>query len=403
MIESKDQSNGQAGLQINVKPTSISVLTDPVRQFHFDYNGRLIGFSDHGDHYRMGLDGNLLFRSSNPDRYDHFLTDENRDQKLKDWSVEWQSWLAAPDTNMDVRFIDCDPIPIREFMLRPVLFARNIGYNLEQFRSIWGHIPIVPPEFYQSVIVNFSTGCSYDDCSFCSFYKDRRFRIKNVPEVNEHLNTISDFLGEGITARRDIFIGEANALAIPNRRFLFLMDELQDWINRIQLVYPRFRVSRIGSFMDGFTADQRSNSDWRALRSSGLTDIAIGIESGHTDLLNAVGKPYPADLIASTINRIKSAGFTLQLIFLIGLGGHSWRDRHREASMKLISHLDLGPEDRIQLSIFNQSLAPSHYPFGTDFLSPDELEADFLLWKQDIARINPELNARKYPTRFFLI
>lgn len=390
-------------LSINFKPTTVTILTDPVRQFHFDYAGRLIGHFNHGDHYRIGLDGSILFKSSNQDAEDRYLPMSDVEYWWKEWGREWEDWRKVPEFAWIVAEFDVEPFPVSEFLNRIILFLKNIGFVHQQFLKIWGRIPILPPEFYQSVIANFTVGCSYDDCTFCTFYKDRPFQIKNIGTLNDHLNEISEFFGEGLSARRDIFIGEANALAAPNRRFIFLMEELQDWISEMKSLHPKFRVNRIGSFLDGFTGHLKDVEEWKMIRQSGLTDIAIGIESGSEELLKGVGKPYDPEIIIQMVNRIKEAGFTLQLIFLLGLGGKQFRDSHFESSVAMIRRFNLTRDDRVQLSLFNPAISTGDYPFKGDLLSMDELDLEYTRWKSALNGLEKGISARKYPTQFFIV
>lgn len=390
-------------LSINFKTTTVTILTDPVRQFHFDYSGRLIGHFNHGDHYRIGLDGTILFKSSNQEAEDCFLPIADVQYWWKEWEREWEDWRKAPDFAWTKSTFDTEPLDVSEFLGRIFLFLKNISFNHQQFLKIWGRIPILPPEFYQSVIVNFTVGCSYDDCTFCTFYKDRPFQIRSIETLNDHLLEISDFFGDGLSARRDIFIGEANALAAPNRRFIFLMEELQDWISEMKALNPRFRVNRIGSFLDGFTGHLKDADEWKMIRQSGLSDIAIGIESGSEDLLKGVGKPYDPEIIIQMVNRIKEAGFRLQLIFLLGLGGKKYRDSHFEASVSMISRFNLSPEDRVQLSLFNPAISTGNYPFKDDLLTSDELDQEYVRWKSALNELEKGISVRKYPTQFFIV
>lgn len=388
---------------IHFKTVSVSILTDPTRQFHFDYSGRLIGHFNHGDHYRIGLDGTILFKSGATEADDRFLPMSDAGFWWKEWLAEWESWRMIPETAWSVASFDTDPLPVSEFLHRIVLFARNLPFFAAEFSRIWGHIPILPPEFYQSVVVNFSLGCSYDDCTFCSFYKDKPFQIRNIPVLTSHLSDISGFFGDGISARRDIFIGEANALAIPNRRLILMLETLKDWIRDMKALQPGFRVSRIGSFVDGFTGLMKEEDEWNLIREAGVTDIAIGIESGNELLMEAVGKPGKSGQFTLLVNRLKASGFSLQLIFLLGLGGKKFRDGHFSDSMEMISTFGLDQKDRIQLSVFNPALSTGKYPFLQDLMSPAELDLEYLRWKNELTGIRNGLPARKYPTQFFLV
>lgn len=387
-------------LKVFIKPNSISVLTHRFIQFHFDYSGRLIGHFNHGDHFRIGLDGTVLYRSQKKNKEDQFLNLHQTNRLFQAWIDDWKIW---PEETVEVLNQNEWAFDLNLFFNSIILKAQFRERDAISFRQIWGKIPILPPEFYSSVVINFSKGCSHNDCKFCSFYKDKPFSILNSSQLHHHINSIKEFFGNGITARRDLFIGEANALAIPQNRLIELMTILRDEKIKLTENYPELKINRTGSFLDGFTGIHKSSDDWKELKELGLTDVALGIESGHSEILSLAGKPYQASDVVETIGRIKNAGLNLQLIFLLGLGGRNYKTVHFEKSVKLMEKLNLTKNDRIQLSFLNQELTPPDYPFQADFLTEDELETEYQKWKSVIVFHHPKLEVRKYPTRLFVV
>ena len=44
-----------------------------------------------------------------------------------------------------------------------------------------------PPSEAYSLLIQVTIGCSHNKCTFCSMFKDKRFRVRNVKEVIEDL------------------------------------------------------------------------------------------------------------------------------------------------------------------------------------------------------------------------
>lgn len=387
-------------LQINIKPNSISILTNPLRQFHFDYSGRLIGHFDSGNHYRVGLDGNIVFRSGDERLLDRFLEKPEVEHQFGIWLAEWKTWPEEPQT---VTYFEADAIDVHLFLNQISVKGESRLNDSQNFRHIWGRIPILPPEFYQSMVINLTSGCSHNECTFCTFYKQKPYSVRTQQELSVHLKEIEDFFGAGITARRDIFLGEANAMTVPQPRLVSLMQTLNDWKQEIQLHNSGLKINRIGSFIDGFTGIHKTVGDWKELRLLGLTDIALGIESGSLQLLGQVGKPIDFETVKEIVNRIKQAELNVQLIFLLGLGGREHRKEHFYESFSLIRLLQLNSLDRIQLSFLNPDLIDDGYPFATDIMTEPELEQEYQLWKKGLMNEQSKVEVRKYPTQLFVV
>lgn len=70
-----------------------------------------------------------------------------------------------------------------------------------------------PPSEAYSLIVQATIGCSHNKCTFCSMYKDKKFRIRSVDEIVEDLI-------EGRRRYRQvkrIFLADGDALIIKTQ------------------------------------------------------------------------------------------------------------------------------------------------------------------------------------------
>jgi radical SAM superfamily enzyme YgiQ (UPF0313 family) len=88
--------------------------------------------------------------------------------------------------------------------------------DANRFRSIYQHIPILPPDAYQSLYVQVSVGCPWNRCLFCSFYRDRDYRVLNDDELMQHLSSVRSYWEGALGGRTGVFIGDANATAVPS-------------------------------------------------------------------------------------------------------------------------------------------------------------------------------------------
>jgi radical SAM superfamily enzyme YgiQ (UPF0313 family) len=194
-------------------------------------------------------------------------------------------------------------------------------------------------------------GCSFNTCTFCDLYH-QPFRIKPPDEFRQHIQQVRDYLGASILLRqRSIFLGAANALAVPMPRLLPLFEIINEELTPSPAKRGRAGVGvGIYAFLDAFTGTRKSAEDYRALAERGLKRVYIGLESGHDPLLEFVRKPGHAQDAIDTAQTIKAAGINVGLIVLIGLGGERFAAGHAADTVEVLNQMPLDSGDLLYFS-----------------------------------------------------
>ena len=55
-----------------------------------------------------------------------------------------------------------------------------------------------PPGEWKSYLLQCTIGCSYNKCTFCAMYKEKKFRIRPVEEILEDIDMARDYYGPGL-------------------------------------------------------------------------------------------------------------------------------------------------------------------------------------------------------------
>ena len=142
---------------------------------------------------------------------------------------------------------------------RSSLDARRLLAQGEEFARIYKPITILPPDQYLSIVLQATEGCTWNRCTFCSFYQDRPFRAKSEPEFADHVEAVKAFFGKGASMRKGIFLADGNALALSQSRLEPLF----------HLARKAFPGQPIYSFIDLYTGERRRVEDWRRLGRAG--------------------------------------------------------------------------------------------------------------------------------------
>lgn len=238
------------------------------------------------------------------------------------------------------------------------LCARALELDLNQdaarFRSIYSPVAILPPDQYRALVLQLALGCSYNQCSFCTFYKGVPYRVRPLAEFAVHVQQALDYMGPALSWRRGLFLGDANAANLP-------FEVLAEALEYLARVFPRtlrdaegrprhpLGFEQVASFLDTFSQLRRSVSEWKSLRELGLESLSLGVESGSLEVLKLLRKPGAPDHVEELVVRLKEAGVRVSVIVLAGIGGRL-AGEHVSRTAALLNRLPLGPRDRVYVS-----------------------------------------------------
>lgn len=345
-------------LVISVKPHSLSIMDDGRFVLSFDRAGRLYTAYREGRTFVRGLSGTVVEKWHErgepwaPKQVRVLAEEEKRAFLTQLWSDVQTTIAAFRRGGARVQFFGggVSESDLDRWLERLLAWdAQAYARDEERFRSVYKPVSILPPDQYLALVLQVTEGCHWNKCTFCDFYRDRRFRIKTDEEVRRHIAAVKEFLGDSITLRRSLFLADANALIIPQERLLRILEIIHEFF-----VFDERRVEGalegIYSFLDAYSGMRRTTEDFAALRERCVKRLYLGVESGHDELLRFVNKPGTAREALEVVSRIKAAGLAVGVIILIGLGGEAFFDPHVRETVALLNEMPLGREDIIYLS-----------------------------------------------------
>jgi radical SAM superfamily enzyme YgiQ (UPF0313 family) len=184
-----------------------------------------------------------------------------------------------------------------------------------------------PPSEARSLILQVTLGCSHNKCTFCISFQDKEFRIKSFEEIKRDVEYVLP-LYKG--ARR-IFLADGNALVIPTPDLLKIL-------NLLTASFPD--LERIGIYAGPMDIKKKSVEELKQLQDAGLGIVYIGLESGSDMILKKVKKGALSKQMIEAADKVKEAGITLSVIFILGLGGKKYTKEHAEETARILSKMD---------------------------------------------------------------
>ncbi|MBK7642401.1 MAG: radical SAM protein [Planctomycetes bacterium] len=182
-----------------------------------------------------------------------------------------------------------------------------------------------PPSEADSLILQATIGCSYNRCTFCAMYREKRFRVRPLEELEREIAWASTNAAGYV---RKVFLADGDALIAKTSFLLALLE-------RLRSAFPD--LSRVSCYASPQALAVRSVEEMRALREAGLTLYYLGIESGHDTVLEKLEKGVDSAEMIRVARKAGEAGVKLSTMILLGSGGRALSQEHARESSRVVN------------------------------------------------------------------
>lgn len=220
---------------------------------------------------------------------------------------------------------------------------------------------IRPPSEADSILLQVTTGCSHNECTFCGVYKDKPFTIKDKDIIE------SDLIYASIHCKDQskLFLCDGDALILPQIKLIELLKKINHYLPW---------VTRIGTYANAKSISHKSIEELKELRALGLRIIHMGLESGDDTTLANVGKWGNSRTLIEQGRKVIDAGINLFLTVLLGLGGRDRSLVHAEETGKVLSAIDPNYVGALSLMLLENTPLYKKARVGEfSILTPEEL------------------------------
>ncbi|WP_054695417.1 radical SAM protein [Syntrophomonas palmitatica] len=182
-----------------------------------------------------------------------------------------------------------------------------------------------PPSEAQSLLIQATIGCPHNKCTFCPMYKGTKFRLRDVAEIIEDLNSARAYYGEYIYS---LFFPDGNTIIMKT-------DQLLEIFSHARSLFPH--LQRITVYGSARYINKKSEKDLLRLKEAGLSRVHTGMESGDDVVLARIQKGTSSEEIISAGKKLKEAGIETSEYYLTGIGGRDRTQEHAINSARVLS------------------------------------------------------------------
>ena len=181
-----------------------------------------------------------------------------------------------------------------------------------------------PPFEANSLLLQVTTGCSHNKCTFCTMYHDVPFSMCPLEQVEAELDEAALFRPDV----KRVFLEHGDPFTMPAERLLKIAELIHQKLPQVETIAMYASIQNIR---------RKTDAELRRLRDAGINGLDIGVESGLDEALSMMNKGHTAQESIEQLQRLKKAGIDFTLNIILGCGGAElWRE-NAEATAAMIN------------------------------------------------------------------
>ncbi|SCA55965.1 Radical SAM domain protein [Candidatus Terasakiella magnetica] len=211
-----------------------------------------------------------------------------------------------------------------------------------------------PPSEGDNLIIQATLGCSFNQCSFCSMYKTKDYRPRDLADVFADIDQAARVWPE---AHR-IFLADGDALTLP-------MDSLRAILDKLHATFPN--LNRVSAYATPGNILKKTSEELVELRERKMPLFYVGIESGAPVMLKKITKGASQKGIAESLIKAREAGLKISATVILGLGGQKYWEEHIDGTVDLLSQAPVTYLSTLQLYLEEIAYDEFMKKFGEPF------------------------------------
>lgn len=217
-----------------------------------------------------------------------------------------------------------------------------------------------PPAEANNIILQVTLGCSYNNCSFCSMYKTKKYEVRELEDVYKEIDTIAKRYSD-VTK---IFLADGDALSLPSEHLLSLLK----YLNKS---FPRLR--RVSLYASAQNILSKSKDELELLKEYKLNLFYYGVETGSDLILKKITKGVDQSEIIDSLNLATDSGVKISATVILGIGGELYSKEHIEKTAEIINKTRVNYLSTLQLGL-EEDAKDNFYKHFNDFTPLSDLE-----------------------------
>ena len=165
-----------------------------------------------------------------------------------------------------------------------------------------------PPFEANSLLLQVTTGCSHNKCSFCTMYRDTPFGVEPMEQIEKDLVEARSFA----PGARRVFLENGDPFALSADRLTEIAEAVHKYLPRVETIAMYASINNIRN---------KTDEELVKLRGLGINELNVGVESGLDEALTLMNKGYDSKEALYELGRLRAAGMDYGANVIFGGAG----------------------------------------------------------------------------------
>ena len=193
-----------------------------------------------------------------------------------------------------------------------------------------------PQDELNTFLLPVTRGCSYNQCAFCSMYKDIPYREVPVSEIEKILMNAGRYTEK-------VFLTGADPLVIGFRKMKALLAMIRQYLPYCACVASYASIRNLAQY----TVEELT-----ILHDDGLRLLYIGFESGDDEILSLMKKSHRRTDAIREAKKLNQARLPFNTIIMYGIAGAGQGEKNARATADMINQFTTRTIITMNLKIF---------------------------------------------------
>ena len=181
-----------------------------------------------------------------------------------------------------------------------------------------------PPFEAKSLLLQVTTGCSHNKCSFCTMYRDVPFGVESMEQIEKDLTEARAFA----PGARRVFLESGDPFALSANKLEAIALKIHEYLPYVQTIAMYASINNIRG---------KTDAELVRLRELGINELNIGIESGLDEALTLMNKGYDSKEALYELGRLRAAGMDYGANVIFGGAGPGRLKENAAATAEILN------------------------------------------------------------------